>query len=48
LTLTFKGFLVGNQIFNLILTLSFDHNSCKSHLNEQWEGTLSIYASRPF
>jgi hypothetical protein len=27
---------------------SFDHNSCKSSLNEQCKGILSIYASRPF
>ncbi len=30
------------------MPLSFDHNSCKSSLNEQCEGTLSIYTSRPF
>jgi hypothetical protein len=33
---------------NLTPTPSFDHNSCKSILNEQYKGTLSIYASRPF
>jgi len=42
----FKGFMVGSQISNLILGLSFDHNSCKSGLNEQFKVTLSIYASR--
>jgi hypothetical protein len=26
----------------------FDYNSCKSSLNEQCEGTLSVYASRNF
>jgi hypothetical protein len=48
LTLAFKGFVVGSQIFNLILTPSFDHNSCKLGLNEQFEGILSIYVSKPF
>ncbi len=48
LTLAFKGFVVGSQIPNLTLAFSFDHNSCKSGLNEQCEGTLSIYFSRPF
>jgi hypothetical protein len=38
--------MVKSQILNLIITPSFDHNSCKSGLNEQSEGTLSIYASR--
>jgi len=41
---TFKGFIVGNQIPNLTLAPSFDHNSCKSSLNEQCKVTLSIYA----
>jgi hypothetical protein len=40
--------MVGNQIPYLTPTLSFDHNSCKSSLNEQCDGTLSIYTSRPF
>jgi len=44
LTPTFKGFVVKNQIPNLTLAPSFDHNSRKSSLNEQWEGTWSIYA----
>jgi hypothetical protein len=42
----FKGFVVG--IFNLIPALSFDHNLCKSGLNEQCKGTLNICVSRPF
>ncbi len=33
LTPTFQGFVVGTQILNLTLTLSFEHNSCKSCLN---------------
>ncbi len=45
LTPIFKGFVVGNQIPNLTLAPSFDHNSCKLGLNEQCKGTLSIYAS---
>jgi hypothetical protein len=48
LTPAFKEFVVCSQIFNLTPAPSFDHNSCKSALNEQCEGTLSIYASRPF
>jgi hypothetical protein len=28
LTFDFKGFVVGNQILNLIIAPSFDHNSC--------------------
>ncbi len=39
----FKGSVIGSQILNLILTPSFDHNSYKLGLNEQCEGTLSIY-----
>jgi hypothetical protein len=35
LTPAFKGFVVGSQILNLTLTPSFDHNSCKSGLNDQ-------------
>jgi hypothetical protein len=30
LALTLKGFVVGSQILNLTLNLSFDHNSCIS------------------
>ncbi len=48
LILSLKGFLVGSQIFNLIINFSFDHNSCILHLNEQCEGTLGIYISRSF
>ncbi len=48
LTPAFKGLVVRGQILNLTTTLSFDHNSCKSGLNEQCKGTLSIYTSRPF
>ncbi len=40
--------MVGNQIPNLILVSSFDHNSCISNLNEQWEGILGIYIFRTF
>jgi hypothetical protein len=38
----FKGFVVGSLIPNLTLTPSFDHNSCKSGLNEEFEGILSM------
>ncbi len=31
-----------------LLAPSFDHNSCNLGLNEQCDGTLSIYTSRPF
>jgi hypothetical protein len=48
LTPTFKGFMVGSQILNLIHAPSFDYNSCKLGLNEQCKVTLSIYASRNF
>jgi hypothetical protein len=47
-TLTLRGFVVGNQVHNLVPILSFDHNSCISYLNEQWEGTWGIYTSRTF
>jgi hypothetical protein len=40
--------VVGNQIHNLIPIPSFDHNSCISYLNEQWEGTWGIHTSRTF
>jgi len=43
-----RGLWLGVQIPNLIPTPSFDHNSCKSCLNEQYNGTLSIYVSKPF
>jgi hypothetical protein len=39
LTPTFKRFVVESQIPNLILAPSFDHNSCKSALNEQCKST---------
>ncbi len=48
LTLSFKEFMIRSQILNLIIAPSFDHNSCKSSLNEQCDGTLSIYDSRNF
>ncbi len=48
LTPTLKGFVVGNQFPNLTPTPSFDHNSCKLGLNEQCEGSLSIYVLGPF
>jgi hypothetical protein len=48
LTLAFKEFVVKNQNFNLTHALSFYHYSYKSGLNEQYEGTLSTYTSRPF
>jgi hypothetical protein len=44
----FQGFVVGSQIPNLTIALFINHNSCKSCLNEQCEGTLSICASKPF
>jgi hypothetical protein len=44
----FNGFVVESQISNLTLAPSFDHKLCKSGLNEQCEGTLNIYVSRPF
>jgi len=46
LTDVLKGFIVGNQIPNLIPDPSFDHNSCILNLNEQCEGILSIYTLR--
>ncbi len=45
---TSKGFMVENKIPNVTPVFSFDHNSCKSSLNEQCKGILSIYASKPF
>ncbi len=48
LTPAFRKFVVMSQIPNLIIDISFDHNSCISYLNEQCEGTLDIYTSRPF
>jgi hypothetical protein len=48
LTPTLRGFVVRSQIPNLILDPSFDHNSCISGLNEQYEGTLGIHILRPF
>ncbi len=43
LSLALRGFVVGNQIFNLAPDLSFDHNSCILGINEQ-----CIYTSKPF
>jgi len=48
LTCTLRGFVVRNQILNLILGPSFDHNSFISNLNEQCKGILSIYTLKPF
>jgi hypothetical protein len=48
LTLAQRWFVVENQISNLTPSLSFDHNSCISYLNEQWDGTLGIYTSKTF
>ncbi len=48
LTFALKGFVVGSQNFNLTPTLSFDHSSCISRLNEQCKGISSIYNSRTF
>jgi hypothetical protein len=48
LTVVLRGFLIGSQIFNLIPTPSFDHNSCILGLNEQCKGTLGIYTLRNF
>ncbi len=48
MTPAFKQFMVGSRIPNLTPTPSFDHNSCKSCLNEQWKAALSIYVSRTF
>jgi len=42
-TPTFKEYMVKNQNSNLTHAPSFDHNSCKSGLNEQCKGTLIIY-----
>jgi hypothetical protein len=41
LTLTLRGFVVRNQISNLTLDSSFDHNSCILGLNEQCKGISS-------
>jgi hypothetical protein len=48
LTPTLRKFVIRNQILNLIIDPSFDHNSCISYLNEQCEGTLDIYTLKPF
>jgi hypothetical protein len=48
LTFAWKGFMVGSQIENLTPALFLNHNSCKSSLNDQCEGTLNIYASKTF
>jgi len=48
LTLSFKEFVIRNQISNLTHAPSCNHNSCKSSLNAQCEGTLSIYDLRNF
>ncbi len=48
LTPSFKGFVVGSQIGNLTFAPSFDHNLCKSCLNEQCESILIIHSSRNF
>jgi hypothetical protein len=48
LTPTLRGFMVESWIFNITLDPSLDHNLCILGLNEQYEGTLSIYILRPF
>jgi hypothetical protein len=48
LTPILRGFLVRNQIPNLTLGPSFDHNSCILSLNEQCKDTLNMYISRVF
>jgi hypothetical protein len=48
LTFSLRGFVIGSQIFNLILDLSFDCNSCISSVIEQCKVILGIYASKPF
>jgi hypothetical protein len=48
LTLVLRGFLVRIQIPNLIPNLFLDHSSCILCLNEQFDGNLSNYTSRPF
>jgi hypothetical protein len=48
LTPTLRGFVIGSQISNMIPAPSFDHNSCILGLNEQFDGILNIYTSRPF
>jgi hypothetical protein len=48
LALTLKGFVVGSEIFNLSLDLSFDYNSCISGLHEQCKGILSSYILKHF
>jgi hypothetical protein len=48
LTPAFKEFVAKSQILNLTPAFSFDHNSCKSSINEQYEGNLNICTSRPF
>ncbi len=42
LTPAFKGLVVKSQIPNLTPAPFFDHNSCKSTLNEKCEGALNI------
>ncbi len=48
LTPTSKGFVVGIQIAQFDSRPSFDHNSCKLGLNDQFKGALIIYTSRTF
>jgi hypothetical protein len=47
LTFVLRGFVVGNQIPNLILDLS-DCNSCILGVIEQCKAILCIYISKPF
>ncbi len=48
LTPALKGFVVGSEIFNLSLDLSFDYNSCISNVNEYCKGILSSYILKHF
>jgi hypothetical protein len=40
--------VVGSQIANLTLDLSFDHNLCYRYPNGSYETILNIYTSKPF
>ncbi len=43
-----KGFVVGSEIFNLTIDLSFDYNSCISSLNDWCKGILGSYIFKYF
>jgi hypothetical protein len=48
LIIVLMGFVIQSQILYLTPSLSFEHNSCISNLNEQCKCTLGIYTSKAF